>query len=52
MVLQGHDELLFELPRAELEPVREIATRLMPSIELAVPLDLDEKLGRSWGEME
>ena len=52
MVLQVHDELLFELPRAELEPVREMATRLMPSIELAVPLDLDEKSGRSWGEME
>jgi DNA polymerase-1 len=52
MVLQVHDELLFELPRAELDPVREIAQRLMPSIELAVPLELDEKLGRSWGEME
>ena len=52
MVLQVHDELLFELPRAELEPVREMAQRLMPSLELAVPLDLDEKSGRSWGEME
>ena len=52
MVLQVHDELLFELPRAELNAVREIALRLMPSIELAVPLELDEKLGRSWGEME
>ena len=52
MVLQVHDELLFELPRAELEPVREMAERLMPSLELAVPLDLDEKSGRSWGEME
>ncbi|MXW23346.1 MAG: DNA polymerase I, partial [Chloroflexi bacterium] len=52
MVLQVHDELLFELPRVELEPVREIAQRLMPSLELAVPLDLDEKSGRSWGEME
>ena len=51
MVLQVHDELLFELPRAELEPVRAIARELMPSIELAVPLDLDEKAGRSWGEM-
>ncbi len=52
MVLQVHDELIFELPRAELETVRGIARRLMPSIQLAVPLDLDEKSGRSWGDME
>ncbi len=52
MILQVHDELIFETPRAELADVREVAHRLMPSIELAVPLDLDEKVGRSWGEME
>jgi len=52
MVLQVHDELIFELPRAELDDVREVARRLMPSLELAVPLDLDEKLGTSWGDFE
>jgi DNA polymerase-1 len=52
MVLQVHDELIFELPRAELDDVREIARRLMPSLELAVPLVLDEKSGYSWGVME
>jgi len=52
MLLQVHDELIFECPRAELDEVREVAHRLMPSMELAVPLDLDEKVGRSWGEME
>jgi DNA polymerase-1 len=52
MVLQVHDELIFELPRAELDEVRELARRLMPSLELAVPLDLDEKLGKSWGDWE
>lgn len=51
MVLQVHDELIFELPAAELDDVREIALRLMPSLELAVPLVIDEKRGRSWGEM-
>ena len=30
----------------------EIARRLMPSLELAVPLVLDEKSGYSWGDME
>ncbi len=52
MVLQVHDELIFELPRVELGEVREIARRLMPSIGLAVPLELDEKSGYSWGDME
>jgi DNA polymerase-1 len=52
MVLQVHDELIFELPRAELDEVREIAHRLMPSIELAVPLNLDEKVGVCWGDLE
>ena len=51
MVLQVHDELLFELPREELDSVREIACRLMPAVQLSVPLELDEKYGRSWGEM-
>ena len=52
MVLQVHDELIFELPAEELDEVRELARRLMPSLELAVPLDLEEKWGRSWGELE
>jgi len=52
MVLQVHDELIFETPREEMAAVREIALRLMPSIELSVPLVIDEKSGRSWGEME
>ena len=52
MVLQVHDELIFELPSEELDEVREIAQRLMPSLDLAVPLELDEKWGRSWGELE
>ena len=52
MVLQVHDELIFELPAAELDDVREMADRLMPSLELSVSLEIDEKLGRSWGELE
>ncbi len=52
MILQVHDELIFELPREELDDVREIADRLMPSLDLAVPLDLEAKVGVSWGELE
>ncbi|MCC6238507.1 MAG: DNA polymerase I [Dehalococcoidia bacterium] len=50
MVLQVHDELIFETPQSEVDDVREIAHRLMPSLELAVPLVIDEKSGRSWGD--
>jgi DNA polymerase-1 len=52
MLLQVHDELIFELPQSELDDVRDLARRLMPSIELSVPLDLDEKWGENWGDME
>ena len=52
MLLQVHDELIFELPSAELDVVLEIARRLMPSIELIVPLELDVKSGPRWGDLE
>jgi DNA polymerase-1 len=53
MILQVHDELIFEGPRAELDAVREIALRVMPkSLDLVVPLKIDIKTGKNWGELE
>jgi DNA polymerase-1 len=53
MILQVHDELIFECPADEVEAVRELAVRLMPaSIGMKVPLKVDLKQGRNWGEME
>lgn len=53
MILQVHDELIFECPAEEVEAIRELAARIMPaSIELKVPLKVDLKQGRNWGEME
>jgi DNA polymerase-1 len=53
MILQVHDELIFEGPRRELDAVQEMALRIMPaSLELAVPLKVDVKIGTSWGELE
>ncbi|MEX2245991.1 MAG: DNA polymerase I [Dehalococcoidia bacterium] len=53
MILQVHDELIFEGPRAEVEAVREMALRLMPkSLDLVVPLRIDIKTGKNWGELE
>lgn len=53
MILQVHDELIFECPANETEAITELAQRLMPaSIALVVPLKVDVKKGRNWGEME
>ncbi len=53
MLLQVHDELIFECPADEVEAIRELSTRLMPaSPALNVPLKVDLKQGRTWGEME
>jgi DNA polymerase-1 len=53
MTLQVHDELIFECPGDELEEVRSLCLDIMPkSIEMAVPLKVDTKAGKSWGEMQ
>ncbi len=52
MTLQIHDELIFECPRDELEGVRSLCIDIMPkSLEMCVPLKVDTKTGRNWGEM-
>jgi len=53
MILQVHDELIFEGPTKERDDVQEMALRIMPqSLELAVPLKVDVKIGKSWGDMK
>ena len=53
MILQVHDELIFEVPKDELEPMRELVLDLMPSaMELIVPLEVELKTGYNWDEME
>ena len=57
MILQVHDELIFEVPRSELEQMRAIVTELMPSavppaVGFEVPLEVEMKVGDNWGEME
>ena len=52
MILQVHDELIFECPAEERDAIRELAQRLMPaSIVMNVPLKVDLKQGRNWGQM-
>jgi len=52
MLLQIHDELLFEVPEAEVEEMKSLVAELMPhAFELCVPVKIDIKLGKNWGEM-
>ena len=51
MVMQVHDELVFEVPEAEVEAVTREVTRLMvEAAELDVPLDVDVGVGENWEE--
>lgn len=53
MILQVHDELIFESPKDELEQLKTIVLEIMPSaMDLDVPLDIETKTGYTWGTME
>jgi len=53
MMLQVHDELVFEVPGEELELMRQLVPRAMSTaLKLSVPLKVDIKTGHRWGEME
>jgi len=52
MILQVHDELLFEVPESELSRVSELVCREMESVhELDVPLAVEAKAGPNWRDM-
>jgi DNA polymerase-1 len=51
MILQVHDELLFELPTQELTIVKDIVKKEMEgAITLSVPLSVDINYGKNWSE--
>jgi DNA polymerase-1 len=51
MVLQVHDELLFDVPRTEEPAVRELVTRAMcGALDLGVPLAVEIGSGENWLE--
>jgi DNA polymerase I len=52
MLLQVHDELVFEVPDGEVAQLAPVVKRLMEgAYALDVPLEVDVKTGRHWGEM-
>lgn len=51
MLLQVHDEIVLEVPMAELETVKAMVKETMESaIQLSVPLIADENEGKTWYE--
>ena len=51
MIMQVHDELVFEVPEAELAWAREAVPRLMAGVaQLKVPLIAEVGVGRNWDE--
>jgi DNA polymerase-1 len=52
MLLQVHDELLFEAPPGEVEAVERLATEIMAAaLPLDVPVVVDVKTGDDWAEV-
>ena len=53
MLLQVHDELLFEVPEAEVETMREFVREKMEKVyELKVPLLVEIGVGPNWRDVE
>jgi DNA polymerase-1 len=55
MLLQVHDELIFEVPETEVEATLPVVTRVMagaaePAVSLSVRLDVDARAANNWDE--
>jgi DNA polymerase-1 len=53
MLLQVHDELVFEVPREEMDDLQDLVFDEMPAaMDLDVTLKVEAKWGETWGDME
>lgn len=53
MLLQIHDELVFEAPKEEIPVLKELVPKVMDSaVDLAVPLRVDSKVGDTWYDLK
>ncbi|WP_295894778.1 DNA polymerase I [uncultured Bartonella sp.] len=55
MLLQVHDELIFELPKNEVEKTTSVVKKIMenatmPALALTVPLKVDARAAKNWDE--
>jgi|Napbiome12C3dose_1001474.scaffolds.fasta_scaffold00012_55 DNA polymerase I-like protein with 3'-5' exonuclease and polymerase domains len=53
LILQVHDELLFECdPKSVKETSKMVKEKMENALELSVPVIVDLKVGKNWGEMQ
>jgi DNA polymerase I len=53
IVLQVHDELVLEVPKADLKKVAKFVKQTMEAVyKLSVPLTVDIETGNNWGKLE
>jgi DNA polymerase-1 len=51
MILQVHDELIFEAPDDEIEPLKGLVRHEMEGVlKLSVPIKVDMGAGKNWEE--
>jgi DNA polymerase-1 len=51
MIIQVHDELVFEVPESELEAVQKMVNEEMEEVvKLSIPLEVDVHWGKNWSE--
>ncbi len=52
MLLQVHDELVFELPEVRSEVIESIRRPMEQAMPLDVPIEVDSKIGANWNQMD
>jgi DNA polymerase-1 len=51
MILQVHDELIFEVPDAEIDMMKRLVKREMEGVmKLTVPIKVDMGVGKNWDQ--
>ena len=51
MILQIHDELVFEAPKNELKDLESmVVDKMINALPLSVPIEVDSGYGQSWYE--
>jgi DNA polymerase I len=52
LLLQVHDELIFEVPNSELAEMKQLVKETMEhAYPMAIPLEVDLKVGPNWYEL-
>ena len=53
LLLQVHDELIFDVPKEEIQPLASLLREIMVhALDLSVPLEVDVKVGEDWYDMK